>query len=897
MKVIKPQRLSLLQRIVTHERRHTLVVSVLVYVPLDSPRNLLTEQNLWNDVGDQIPGGIVDEGLPKPCSEVLVSGFAFAPGGVPAAAVDVRVAMSRDGESLVDKRLAVWGNRYWEGGSPSEPVPFQTMPIDWSVAFGGDDFARNPDGKGAVPIATKHGSVHPLPNVEDPGALVTSPSDQPEPISFSAYGLGWPQRFAKLGTRYDQAWLEQRSPGPAEDFDVSFYCAAAPDQSVPGYLTGREQIDVDGMHPGKASVTGQLEPLVVRVFACHKESGDRRRPNDPSWAKELRGFETRLDTVHVLPALERAVLVYRANIAVRDDDADDVAHILVAAEALGHPKQHEHYVRAMERRLDKDGGALSSLRDDDLLPSGRDGYGATLEGGDIGPMLGLDHRKLGKGARGLERQLAAAKQKLEDVGFDVGDAFAPPATREIPDPYDIDALVECVGEMQAEAVRSNVEAEARKSEMEAEARHSFEQAGFDYDAEMTKAQEESGGPPAFVADEHMVMLHDMARIAAQGGQPMFELERALTDPRYERMLRELEERVRASYLEFAHVMPPVLVDAAAQQLLRVQVQAAKDTAESMSRRNLSGADLHGLDLTGMDFSGAMLEGVNLSGADLSGANLAGAVLSRATLADTNFTGADLTGANLGATKLDHTNLNGAVLDDAVLMRAELAGTLLIGASLKRTDFIETKFTAADLSHVVADQPLFLQADLRNVIFTGARMVQARFIETDVRGVDFTGAELAKAQFTSTEGDGASFAGADLTGAIFVHGSSFNNCSYAEANLSNVNFHKTPLRGCDFTGALLHGANLSACDVRGANLRRVRARNGIMIRTDFAGADLTGADLLGSVLQRAKLFATNLTGTNLSRADLSMVQVDGNTRVDDALMLSTRVHPQHQEEVQ
>ena len=86
-------------------------------------------------------------------------------------------------------------------------------------------------------------------------------------------------------------------------------------------------------------------------------------------------------------------------------------------------------------------------------------------------------------------------------------------------------------------------------------------------------------------------------------------------------------------------------------------------------------------------------------------------------------------------------------------------------------------------------------------------------------------------------------------------------------------------------------------MRGANLRRVRARNGIMIRTDFAGADLTGADLLGSVLQRAKLFATNLTGTNLSRADLSMVQVDGNTRVDDALMLSTRVHPQHQEEVQ
>ena len=155
MKGLKPQRLSMLHRFVEHERAHTMVVSVLVYVPFEAPRKLFTEQVLWKDVGEHIPGGIVDEGLPKPLGEVLVSGAAYARQEGGAKAVKVKLSAERGPSTLLEKELAVWGNRYWQGSEPTEPAPFEVMPLDWTGSFGGPELAQNPDGKGAAPIETE----------------------------------------------------------------------------------------------------------------------------------------------------------------------------------------------------------------------------------------------------------------------------------------------------------------------------------------------------------------------------------------------------------------------------------------------------------------------------------------------------------------------------------------------------------------------------------------------------------------------------------------------------------------------------------------------------------------------------------------------------------------------
>ncbi|MEM9692771.1 MAG: DUF2169 domain-containing protein, partial [Myxococcota bacterium] len=777
MKVVKPHRLGFLSRVMTVDgRRYQLAITGMTYVPLSAPRALGMEIALWKDVAEHIPGGMLDEGNAKPRGEVLVCGSAFAPDGRSVPVVMTRLSVQRGDEVLVDKRVAVQGDRIWRHGGASEPEPFSEMPIDWHRAFGGDGFERNPKGKGAVELEDGTERVRPLPNVEDPDRLVTSPQDRPEPAGYGPLDLTWPQRFRFAGTVYDDAWRRERFPGPALDFDPQLFQAALPDQQIDGWFRGDETIRVEGMHPG-GTVEGTLEPLVVKALVTQAS------PEQPEPAALSHEVVLHLETVVVLPTVERAILLYRGLLPVASDDADDVVHLMLAAEDPAHPKSKQHYQQVLERRLDKERGALFSMRDEDLMPPGEQGWTAKPDYGDMVEKTKLDHRALKKAERGRKAKLAEAKRELLEAGFEVPDDFEGPDTPAIVDPYDVDAVLKVVEEMEAKSQALEAEAKENESRMKEEARAAFAEAGMDWDAEEEKALAQAGGPPDFRADEQLVMLHDMARIAAEGGMAMEDLERDLLDPQYETMLRDLEERVTRAYVEFAHVMPPAPPRSEAEaQRLRVILTASLDADEPVAGRNLSRADLAGMDLRGADLSGAFLEGARLGEANLSGANLRGAVLARADLTDTDLSGANLTDCNLGATRLVRTDLSGANLTRTVLMKCELEGALLHGARFDGVDFLEVVFSHADFSQCEAKQALFLQTDLRGVNFVGAHLVEARFLQVDLRGVDFTGATLTRAQFIQCAGDESVFDGASLEGAQFVHESSFVQSSFGGANL-------------------------------------------------------------------------------------------------------------------
>jgi uncharacterized protein YjbI with pentapeptide repeats len=875
MKVLKPQRLSVLQRVVEHRRRCTLVVSVLVYVPLAAPRRLLTEMTLWKDAGAEIPSGVLDEAFPKPHAEVLVTGHAFAHG---AGAVKARVALG-----ALEKTLAVFGDRYWKNGKPSDPRGYDRMPIDWAHAFGGEGFAQNPLGKGVAPVGSEHGPIHWLPNVEDPKRLIASKADRPAPAGFGAYEVAWPQRFSKVGSRYDQRWLETLFPGPAEDFDATFYNVAPEDQRIDGFFSGDEAFVLEGLHPDKARIEGKLEKLVVRAFVTQRDAD----------GEHFRAIATRIDTVHFLPHLERAVLVFRGTLPVAEDDADDIEHLMVAAEDPEHPKTIDHYCDVLRLRLDKDKGALAALKDQDLMPPETDGWAARLDAGDLGEMTRLEHLPLANAERGRKKKLAEAKLRLTDAGFDVSTDFAEEELEPPPDPYDIDAVMEYAAKMEARGAELQKEAEAKKQEAEKEARARFAEAGWDWDAEAKKALEEAGGPPRFSADEQLGMLHEMARIADEGGQPLVDLERDLSDPRYEEMLRDLEARTQEAYRQFAHYMPAALIpEEGKRHVLRARVVAAIDAREPLTKVNLTGADLHGLDLSGMDLSEACLEGVELSGAVLRDADLSRAVLARANLEGADLSGARMHGTNLGAAVLLRANLSEALLDGAVFAKSVLDGAVFAGARLRDVEFFEADFGAADFSHVDSEQLLFLRADLSAVCFTGAKLVQCRFIESTIIGVDFTGCDLTQAQFITCNVDKACFVNATLDGAVAAHGSSMVAAVFSGASLRGANLRTTSLEGADFERAHLDGADLSKCNLRGGKLRRMTAREALLMRTDFSNANLRGADLLGAIAQKAILLGADLTGANLARSDLSRVRTDGRTKMADTLTLDTRVEPRH-----
>jgi hypothetical protein len=210
MKVIKPQRLAVLTRTYEYEGRFYLAVNTMAFFTFGQPQRLLSEVSMWKFVATAMgKDAVLDMGMPKQRGEFLVYGKCHAPRAEPAAAVAVRVKVGAQ-----EKKLLVLGDRRWKKIGPistiGEPQPFTVMDLDYSKAFGGPDFPRNPLGKGMPPA--QDGEPRLLPNIENPARPVALPDDRPEPAGMGPIDLTWPQRFSKVGT-YDDHWLKTRFPG------------------------------------------------------------------------------------------------------------------------------------------------------------------------------------------------------------------------------------------------------------------------------------------------------------------------------------------------------------------------------------------------------------------------------------------------------------------------------------------------------------------------------------------------------------------------------------------------------------------------------------------------------------------------------------------------------------
>src|SRR6056297_1316284 len=199
MKIFKQKQHSIFPRPLGIKNRFYLSLGIMVFFDLTDSNNLLTEQELWKTLPRQLgPKPIIDQGIPKPRGEYLVTGSCFAPERETRQASEVKI---RVGE--LDKRIYVYGDRYWKHGLITDPKPFSEIPVVWANAFGGEGFKNNPLGKGIQKIILSDGTkAVPLPNLELPEQQIGSPDDSPDPAGFGPLDMMWPQRFDKNGT-YD----------------------------------------------------------------------------------------------------------------------------------------------------------------------------------------------------------------------------------------------------------------------------------------------------------------------------------------------------------------------------------------------------------------------------------------------------------------------------------------------------------------------------------------------------------------------------------------------------------------------------------------------------------------------------------------------------------------------
>jgi hypothetical protein len=239
---------------------------------------------------------------PKPATDVIVSGSAWAPGGIPVSQVDVSLKVGP-----ISKTLRVIGDRCWDRDvfdiGITSPTPFESVPIIYERAFGGSDperdsaprnfESRNPIGVGfASNRIDLLGTL--LPNIENPGNLLTSPNSRPGPVGFGPVARDWSPRKELAGT-YDEAWMEERYPLVPLDFDDRFYQCAPRDQQVEGYLRGGERVELCNLTP-----RGYLAFTIPKVWLTFRT----RIGNDSIEHRST------LQTVLIEPDLGRVTLVW-----------------------------------------------------------------------------------------------------------------------------------------------------------------------------------------------------------------------------------------------------------------------------------------------------------------------------------------------------------------------------------------------------------------------------------------------------------------------------------------------------------------------------------------------------------------------------------------------------------
>lgn len=269
---------------------------------------LLPADVYWGDPAASSLRAAGEVALLKPFTDILLVGRAIAP------AVDTRVADVGLRVGPVQRVLRVFGPRRWEKGLGgwriSEPGAWQRMPIKWEHAYGGVAPARgdappeyeprNPVGLGFVRRGGDPVEGQPLPNLEDPHALIRDPDDRPEPACLGPVAPTWMPRRQHVGT-YNEAWRRRRAPYLPEDFDPRYFQVAPTASIAQTPLRGGEPVVLSGFTVG--------QPLSFALPACELDV-----------VFDFNGSEVQrppqLETVLIEPDAGRVQLLWRCALPV-----------------------------------------------------------------------------------------------------------------------------------------------------------------------------------------------------------------------------------------------------------------------------------------------------------------------------------------------------------------------------------------------------------------------------------------------------------------------------------------------------------------------------------------------------------------------------------------------------
>jgi len=726
-------------------------------------------------------------------AEVFLKGHCHVAGGIPLTECLVRFAVGS-----WSKTLRVVGRRAWSdhriGAVASAPLPFTTIPLTWSNAFGGADFPLNPAGKG---LADE------LPNLEYPHEPIKNISDRPAPAGFGPISPLWSQRTNKLGTMYGQAWKDKRAPFCAEDFDWSFFSSAPQDQQLQGYLRGDEEISFQNLHASQPTLRSRLPGIRIRAFVHDDQNRFREVPMS-------------LDTL--LADLDRNVLElsFRGVIEVREHDLEDVRTMLVVSEQLGEKSKPEDYYRDILLAFEKDPVGLAQAMPADFA--------------DV--ITRAEAEKRGEGVplrTDLDPISARVDQKLGKLGAPI-----------------IAELSKSIANARAKANENNkdIDADLAKAAMV-----------MDDTPPSMVVRKPGVFPPLGLRKTMRGMLDEVARIKeATAKQDLPEKDRET----FTKKIAELEalpHDTRWTKLDPAYRAPagPLSTDAPGpgKDLSERDLTGLDLRGLDLRNINFEGAILTRTNLSGADLSGANLRDAVLFKTNLEGAKLVSADLRRANLAHVRARNADFSLAQLETTFLEDAHLEGATFTKA---HGEYA--IFVRANLSRAQADQAKFDNADFTEANLESASFRFISLKNAQLSRCRGTKTQFVGAFIEGASFRGAKLGQASFADTRGNKPIFEEAQLDDSDFSHselpGAFFSRItahftSFVCANLPSARFYKAKLVNADATRA-----NFFQADFSQATLSHTKFIGANLYETNFTAARGQDANFLDANLKRSTL---------------------------------------------
>jgi uncharacterized protein YjbI with pentapeptide repeats len=834
---------------------------------------LVTEQDTWAALMPLFKKEPFDLSQKKTRGGFGVAGDACAPEGSQVTGLTVRA-----GVGGLEKKALVQGDRLWTRGvagwQASKPQPFARMPIGLDRAYGGKGWAQNPHGLGHCADPEQANGVA-LPNVERPDAPVLRPADTPRPAILGVLPQGSPELTRWLGA-FDGRWQRERLPWLPDDTDPRWFDRFEQDQCKQGYWRGDEAWFVENMHPRQAEMRGTLPGMRPRLLIRHQATPDQRSelPLD-------------LDTVWLLPNDQRVLVLYRAETAVRREDAEDVLGVAVFNEKMTEPPQTLQYWALKWQEHDDARGKPAPAAPAEPGPEAQARAAAAAQAAADAAKAAAAHRADVAKTIADARQgaMAEADQYSRAFGFGpLSDKLAkadPSGVAPLPPmpvwPNEPLAFKAAVAQYVADAQSAGL----------AEVRAKYKEFGGDFDAAMARAKAK---PPVDVSPSQLL---ESLNIAPEKKQALLKQYQEFESKIAGVQAKAAEISKKADALREQKPPPDIPIPEEGmprgpRQVLDRQGLIARHAAgESARWTSLTGQDLSGLDLHGMDLRDAILSKCLLRGADLQGANLTGCALEEC----------DLDGARLAKTRFERTQWK-----DCRAVKASLAGADFSLARLEKTAFTQADLNASIWTQAQAkgcdfDKAILRQAEGREARYTSCRFAavdatesrfpKALFDQCSLEGTLLEGAALERATLVACAAGGARFDGAQLTGFRTLKGTSLRDANFNKAQLDRAVLQDTDLGHASLREAHMDRGFLKNCDLSGTDAWHLVARTCDFTGSRIVQASWRGANLMKARLRQVVLQDVDLTGANLHAADTRTATAQG-IKLEQALLTRCRL---------